>query len=156
MSHDEPTPGNPMLVHDEVANLAMHFFEDGSYHFRVVRRSVQVALARQRIEEFDIGKVDIDDAVEQPDGFKGLIPPTVVYQRQPKTLLDRQRQSGDQLRSDMRRGDEIDVVTTLALQIEHDGSELAGAHRPPFATMVDLPALAELAEEITPGEKDRS
>src|SRR5215813_14009089 len=56
----------------------------------------------------------------------------------------------------MRGGDEIDVVAASTLQVEHNLCQLPHAHWHPFTTMVDLPTLAELAEQIAPRDKNRS
>jgi hypothetical protein len=52
--------------------------------------------------------------------------------------------------------DEIDVVAASTLQVKHDLRQLPRIHGLPFTMMVDLPTLAELAEQIAPGDKNRA
>src|SRR5688572_13672134 len=110
MSNDEAMLGDAARIDDQVADLPMHLFHNGTDDLRVVSSAIQIALVGMRIKEFNVREINIDNAIEQLDRLKELVPATIVHQRLPKALFDRIGKGCDQLRYVMSRGDEIDVV----------------------------------------------
>ena len=62
----------------------------------------------------------------------------------------------EDLRDDVLGGDEIDVVATDLLKIEHDAGEFWGVHFGAFAELAGLEILAENAAEIAPAKENRA
>ena len=60
------------------------------------------------------------------------------------------------MRDDVLGGDEIDVVATDLLEIEHDAGEFWGVHFGAFAELAGLEILAENAAEIAPAKENRA
>ena len=56
----------------------------------------------------------------------------------------------------MRWADEIDVVTALALEFDHDAAEVIEGNLIPFSQTADRVILAEDASKIAVGHKNRS
>ena len=54
------------------------------------------------------------------------------------------------------RGDEVDVAAAPLLQVEHHMGEFTVAHVVAVTAMVDFPVLAEAAQQVAVGEKDRT
>src|SRR5215468_4971841 len=108
------------------------------------------------VPKFEIGHVNINDAVHPVNAFEAIVCRGVVHDRQTQPALDGDYQRFEDLRNDMLGRDKVDVVTTDALQIQHDLRELGGAHLRAFAELAGLEILAEHAAQIAPTEKDRA
>jgi hypothetical protein len=104
----------------------------------------------------EVGHVDVDDAVEQGERLQAVVAAGVVNERQAEPALSGDAQGRDDLRHDMARRDEIDVVAADRLQSQHQVGELLVARLHAFASPGNLKILAIDAAQVAPGEEDRA
>ena len=88
--------------------------------------------------------------------MQGVVCAGVIDERQFESLWDREEQRFQDLRDNMLRGHEIDVVAPALLELQHAASEFFGAqaritHR---RTLTDVEVLAENTFEVAVSEKD--
>jgi hypothetical protein len=70
------------------------------------------------------GHVDINDAVQQTQRFYTIVPSSVVDQWQVQASLRGNLDCGEDLRDHMARANQINIVATPLLKIEHHGGDL--------------------------------
>ena len=100
------------------------------------------------VPELEVGHVDVEDAVEELQRLDGIVPAGVVDQRDIQPALDGRDQRFEDLRDDVARGDEVDVVAPAPGQVKHDGGELARLDLLAFPQVADIIILAKSAKEI--------
>jgi hypothetical protein len=64
MSDDEAAPGDAVRIEPQITDLTVHLLQNRAHHLGIVGCPIEVALADSGIKKFDIGEIDIDDAVE--------------------------------------------------------------------------------------------
>ena len=155
MAHEKAALGEPLGVDDEVACLPMHLGQrrpidpDVVAHMRIFVRRLVVAI-------FEVGHVDVDDAVEQGERLQAVVAAGVVDEREAQPARGGDAQGRDDLRHDVARRDEIDVVAADRLQSQHQAGELLVARLRAFASPGNLEILAIDAAQVAPGEEDRA
>src|SRR5204863_367633 len=98
-----------------------------------------------------------DHSLQQPQGLDALVSAAIPHQGKREAVFRGDRDSLEQRRKDVRRGDEIGVPGPAPLQIEQQGRELIrrdGHRSPPFEG--ELPGLAALAGEIAAGDQHQA
>src|SRR5204863_6577441 len=98
-----------------------------------------------------------DHSLQPPQGLAALVSAAIPHQRKREAVFRGDRDSLEQRRKDVRRGDEIGVPGPAPLQIEQQGRELIrrdGHRSPPFEG--ELPGLAALAGEIAAGDQHQA
>ena len=96
--------------------------------------------------------------VADSQGFQGIVGTGVVDQRQAKALFHGGNQSLQNLGHHVFRGHQVDVVTPVSLEGEHEASQDIGEHprRTGADTLADFEILAKNAAEIAVTEEDGS
>ncbi len=112
----------------EIPDLAMHFPEAFTGGIGIVFR-FGVALGLVGFPVFEVGHVDVDDAVQKPETLEAVVEAGVVDEGNLEPSLDREGQSFQDLRHHVLGRDEVDVVAAFALQIEHQGGETLSRSR---------------------------
>jgi hypothetical protein len=95
-----------------------------------------------------------DNAVEQLDDLEVVVAAGVVDQWQPQTSRGGDTDRLDDLRHHVARGHEVDVVAAALLQGQHGIGQLAMRRALTVTPVVDLPVLAEAAQQVAVGEED--
>src|SRR5215467_10994426 len=108
------------------------------------------------VPEFKIGHVDVHQAVHTLNAFKAVVGGSVVHEGQTQAPLDCDHERFENLRDNVLGRDEVDVVTTNSLQIEHDLRKFRRSHFRPFTKLAGLEILTKYATEIAPAKKDRA
>ena len=103
---------------------------------------------------FEIGEPNVDDPLEGTDGFCALISARVVDDGDAETLLTSFGHRVRQKMGPMRSGNEIDVVRSLVLQLQHDLYETLWRDLDAEIACRDLVVLTVDAFERTAAEKD--
>ena len=85
--------------------MAVHFPHGPLVHPHIVA-DMRISMSQLRIAVLHVRHVDVDDALEQREGFGTVIATGIVDQRQGKALSRRLIDRRDDLRNDMARGDE--------------------------------------------------
>ena len=136
----------------------MHLLDRGAGARDVVGRLGQLE-PRRLVRVLEVGQVDVDRAVEQPQRLERVVAVGVVDQRQreaaPRGDVHRPRD----LRRDVARRDEADVVAPLRLQLEHDRRQPRRVHLARVAgrrprPLADLRVLAMDAVQVAAAEED--
>ncbi len=108
------------------------------------------------VPQFEVGHVDVHNAVHPLDTFEAVVRRCVVHERQAQSAVHRDHKRFQNLRNDVLGGDEIDVVAAGLLQVEHDSREFSRRHFCAFTELTRLEILAEHAAQVAPAEKDRA
>src|SRR5262249_13693714 len=105
---------------------------------------------------FQIGQVNIDDSVEQPQDLDGIVRVGVATDRELESLFGRDKNAACHLRNKVGRRYKADVMTAAVLKLKHHFSQpLVGNFILSlfFAGLRDLIILAVHAAKITVAEK---
>ena len=143
----------PLVVEHEVAHLPVHLLHRRPIDLPVVPH-VRVAVRDRRVGVLHVRHVDVDDAVEQGERLEAVVAAGVVDERQVQALARRDGDGRKDLRHDVARRHQVDVVAAHGLQGEHHLRQLVGADRAPRPLLADVPVLAEHAAQVAPGEED--
>src|ERR1039457_4752947 len=103
---------------------------------------------------FHVRQIDRHNAVQQPQGIRLFVPACVPDDRQTKALRDGQLERRHNLRQKVGRGDKIDVVYPLPLQLQHPCSQFPGGDLFAVAELTDGEVLAEYAFQGTARQKN--
>src|SRR5262249_34830174 len=156
MSHHKSAPRQPTVTLDiEIPDLPVHFANGYASALRVVF-GLEEAGARFAVPIFEVRHVDVHDAVHQLQAVQRVVGAGVVNDRQPQPTFERVRQRLQNLRDDMLWGDEIDVVATARLKLQHHGRQLTRPRLLTSALVRGLPVLTEDAFQVAPTEEDGS
>jgi hypothetical protein len=153
--HEETALRDPVLVEDQVANLAVHLTYGGPIHFDVGAH-LGVSAREVGVAVLHVRHVDVDDAVEQGERLEAVVTAGVVDERKPQAPLRRLVHGGDDLGDHVARRDEIDVVAALVLELEHHARDLGRVHLAADPLLRDVPVLTVHAAETAPREEDRA
>jgi len=138
----------------EQPDLPVHLFDCRRRVGRIVWR-LREAGSMLRVLELEVRQIDIDNAIKQPNHLKRVVAAGVVQQRygQPPAngLPERCYNVGNQ----MRGRNQIDVMASPALEIQHYAGKRRMAGLRPIPPVGNLPVLAKDAEQVAVGEKDR-
>ncbi len=154
MAHDEPATSNAPVIGDQVPHLPMHLPQSRPDHRRIMLGPAEEP-GVLFIGKLKVRHVDVNDSVQKPQRRQGIIAARVIHQRQPQALSDRDHQGLKYLRHDMARRDEVDIMTTQTLQLEHHLRQLCGAHLRAQHSGTDVVILAKDARQVAVGKKDR-
>ncbi len=155
MADQKPPAGDALFVQFQVSHLPMHLRDCNAVAPRVVGNARQ-AFAHSVVRVLHVGHVDVDHAVEKPQGGERIVAPCVVDERQPETLVRSQDQGGEYLRHHMAGRDEVDVLAAQILKSQHGCGDLGRTLFPPPTEMAEIVVLAEHAGQIAAGEEDRA
>jgi hypothetical protein len=154
MPDDEAATGHPALVQHELADLAVHLDDRLARDLRVVG-ALQIPPRRRVRAQFEIGHVDVDDAVHQAEAVERVVGARVVDDRKLEAPGVCERQRFEDLRDDMLRRDPVDVVAADRLEVDHDLGQPLGRDQLASHLPRDVVVLAEDAAEVAPREEDR-
>ena len=139
----------------QVADLAVHLDDGGAVDLGVIRGGGEL-FGGAGVGVFHVGQIDVDEAVEEPQGFEVVVAAGVVNdgEHQPKAAgLD---DGFGHRRGEMRGRHEVDVDAADPLEVEHDLDELIDGEVAAAAAVADVGILAKDAAEVAAGKKDRS
>lgn len=153
MSDQQPATGKTMIIQTQIANLSMHFLQCDTRSVGVIG-GFATAGGRFGTPELEVGHIDVDDSIEQIEGFFGFISAGVVYKRQVEAVFRGMMKSGKYLRDHMGRGHEINIMTSLFLQGEHHVCKLSVGNGNPVVVMAYIEVLAKKTKQVTAGEED--
>src|SRR5262249_32281264 len=108
------------------------------------------------IPEFEVRHVNVHHPVHPANTFQTIVGRSVVNQREMQAAIDGDHERLQNLRHHVLGRDEVDVVTTDSLQIEHDSRELRRSDFGALAELARLEVLTENTAQIAPAEKDRA
>ena len=108
--------GDPLLVQFQVAYLAMHLFQGRRDHLRVVGR-LGVLGRNVPPRVFEVRHIDVEDSVEEPQGFDRVVAARVVDQGHGQALFNGQGEGLQDLGGKMRRADKVEVMAADLLQM---------------------------------------
>src|SRR5262249_44902988 len=120
--HQHTAQGQAVLVHLQVADLAVHLRNDFAGHLRVVDRG-QVLAAGLLVPQLEVRHVRVHQTFQDLEPVQAVVGTRVVDQRQAQAAGDGVRQSLDDLRGDVLGGDEVDVVAAHLLEAEHHAGQ---------------------------------
>jgi hypothetical protein len=103
---------------------------------------------------FCVRHIDINNAIEQPEGFDSIVSATVIDNRDMKTLVCCNPDRSHHLRDDMRRRYDIDVMATLLLEADHHARHMFTGYLAAPAALTDVMVLAVFARKVAVGDKD--
>jgi hypothetical protein len=146
MTHYQTALRDPLVIDHEVANLTVHLSNRRRSGLWVVISLEGVRAGEIRTLILEIRQIEVDDAFELPYDTGVVVAAAVVDQRDAETALDGVNQGADDVRYDVGRSHQIDVVAAAALEAEHGGCEVAMRKVSAITTVVDLPVLTEDAE----------
>ena len=153
MPQDHPAAQHPVGAVDREARLVHHGLDGLLCHRKVVGGGAH--LGREGGGDvFQVGQPDVDEALPAPDAVRRLVAAGVADDGQVQPGVPGQGQGGDDPGLPLPRGDQIDVVGPLCLQVQKDlGQPL---HRDLLAKTLgaDGVVLAVAALEGAPREKD--
>ena len=92
----------------------MHRGDHGAGGIGVVAGD-EIVPAMLGVPQLEIGHVNVHQAVHQPDALEAIIGRGIIDQRQPQTALDRKHEGLEDLRHDVFRSDEVDVMAAKLL-----------------------------------------
>ena len=144
MPHQHAPQRQSLLVHLQLADLGVHRGDHSASGLGVVA-GAEVAATMLGIPQFEIRHVNIDHPVHEPDAIHAVVGRSIIDQRQVQAALDCQHQSLENLRHDVFGGDEVDVMATERLQLEHHARKVLGPIFCAFAQLARLEVLAEHA-----------
>ena len=153
VADEEAAFGEPFFVHLEGADLAVHLAHDLAGGGGVVF-GFEVAEGEVVVPEFEVGHVDVDDAVEEVEAVEGVVGGGVVDDGQAQAALDGDGEGFEELGHDVFGGDEVDVMAAAVLQGEHHLGEAFGRGFVAGRFLANVEVLAEDAAEVAPGEED--
>jgi len=96
----------------------------------------------------EIGKINVDDAVQKTDDFRVLIASAVIYQRKVKALPAGDAQGVNQNGKVRRRGYRFDGMAALFLKGKHDLCKGRGVKSLSANMVTDLKILTVAAAEV--------
>lgn len=98
--------------------------------------------------ELEVGHVYINDPVQDSERLKTVVAARIVDERKPEASVDCDGKRCKDLGNNVGRRDEVYIVASLSLQLEHDVCKLAriafGANR----AVADVAILTERAEQV--------
>ena len=133
----------------------MHLFDRCLIAGHVIG-DLAVAPCDGRIAVFEVGHVDVDDAVQQVQGRQRVVAARVVDDGQPQPARCCQRHGFDDLRDHVRRRHQVDVVTAHRLQAEHHIGNARRVVRLTGHLLADVVVLAEDTAQVAVGKEDRA
>ena len=155
VAHQQAALRDAVCVEPQIADLAIHFAHGGEVDLDVIAY-MGILVGNCRITVFHVRHVYIDDPVEQLQCLGAVVAAGVVDQWQAQSLVCGNIDRGNDLRHDVAGRDEIDVVTTLFLQLQHHFGECLRRYLVTCALLTDVPVLAENAAQVAPAEKNRA
>jgi len=155
MADEQSAARDTAFIHDQIADLAVHFFDGSLVDCRVVADEREL-LPDGGVGVLHIGHVDVDQAVHQAERLGRVVAAGVVDDGQPQSRLDGDRQSHDDLWDDVRRRNQVDIVCSLLLQIEHHRRQALRRHRSPGHALADVVVLTILAVQIAARKEYRA
>jgi hypothetical protein len=153
VADEEAALGDAVGVELEVADLAVHLVYGLLVDGGIVGDAGELA-ADVGVGVFDIGHIDIDHAIEEGEGLEGVVATGVVDEGEVEAGAGGDEEGSEDLGDDMGGADEVDVVATGLLELEHDGGELLGGGWFAAADLADVIVLAVEALQVAAGEKD--
>ena len=153
VADEESAGGHAARVKFEVADLAVHFAHGSPVDLRVIGDARQVFSGFGGVV-FHVGHVDVEHAIEQLEGLDAVVSAGVVDEGDVKSLLDCDEQGVKDLGHDVRGRDEVDVVASLGLKIEHEFGDGVGGEVAADSVGAEFGVLAEHAAEVAPGKED--
>ena len=75
---NRPPAGHPLLIHHQVAHLAVHLLDGLAGDLGVVLRLAQI-LGHCRVPKLEVRHVNIHHPVQEPQGLQGVIPSGIIY-----------------------------------------------------------------------------
>jgi len=153
MPHEEPAPGDPILVADQITHLPLHFLKRRDVRVHVAGR-VAVEGGFFRVRVLHVWHVDVNDPVGHPKRLDALEAAAVVNDRKAESLLDGQ---DERLRDGVQvvgGRDEVEVVALHALEHEEALGEFGVGDFGAVSELADGEILAELAAHGAVREED--
>jgi hypothetical protein len=155
MAQENPAQRKTVLVHSQFADLRVHRGNHIARGFGIIAGN-KIFPAMLGVPEFEIGHVNVHDPVHPSNAFEAVVSRGVVNEREMQTAFDGDHERFQNLRHDVLGRDEVDVVATNSLQIEHDPRKRGSANFGAFAKLAGLKILAKDTTQIAPAEKDRA
>jgi hypothetical protein len=155
VAQDHAPAGQPALVEDEVADLAVHLFDRLACDLGVVR-PLEISARPLARPDLEVGHVDVHDAVHQPQAVEAVVRARVVDDRQLEAADDGVGQGLEYLRDDVLRRDPVDVVAADRLELEHHRPEPLRRRALAPNLPRDFVVLAKDAAQVAAAEEDRA
>ena len=153
MTNQKTTLGDTLFIQLQITHLAVHLPDRSEAGLHVISH-MGIFVGQYGVTVFHVGHVDIDNAVEQGQGFGAVVAAGVVDQRDAQALAGGDVYGTYNLRYDVAGGDEVDIVATLGLQLEHHPGDFFRFYFMAQALLTDLPVLAINAAQAAPGKED--
>src|SRR3990172_9603516 len=147
--------GQSVLVELQRPDLAVHLPDDTTRCLGIVW-CLHVKPAHLPVPELEVRHVDIHDAVEQTQGVHRVVGAGVVDNGKTQSQFNCNGQRLQDLRHDVLRGNEVDVVASLILEEEHHSGEVCGGNNSPLSELADVEVQAIHTTEVAPSKEDRA
>ena len=105
---------------------------------------------------FQIRKINIHQPFQMAQCLRRFIAAGIVYNGKMQPLLFCLLQCNNDLRQKMSRGDEVDIIGPLFLQLQKDFRQMLRSNDSSGLTQSNIMILTKDTSEITAGEKDGS
>src|SRR6266446_7271680 len=133
--------------------MGVHGRDHAACGFSVIAGN-EIFSAMLGIPEFEIGHMDVHYPIHPLNAFEAIVGGGVINKRQTQAAFYCDNQRFQNLRHHVLRRDEVDVVTTDPLQIEHHLRKLTRRDFGAFTELAGLKILAKNTAQIAPAEKD--
>lgn len=159
VGHDEVTDheaaaGDAIGADLEGADLAVHFEEGSLNRLGVIACTTEVFAGHVVIGVFEVGEVDINDAVEELEDVEVFPAAGIVDDGEAESFGGGFVEGEEDVRRVVGGCDDVDVVATLALECEHHIGEVVDGADAAVAAVTDVIVDAEDAAEAAVTEED--
>ncbi len=154
VAYDQALTGVISSVQFEDGSLQGHFANSFRSSGEVIW-STGVTLGELGRMIFHIGKVDVDDIVENLDDGYVFVAIRVINQGERESFLAGDSQRPEEGKDDMGRGYEVDIQGAFVLEIEHHRSELVIRNLMTLVEPTELVVLTEEALQVAAREENR-
>src|SRR3990170_4780157 len=147
--------GQSVLVQLQRPDLAVHLPDDTTRCLGIVWR-LHVKPAHLPVPELEVRHVDVHDVVEQTQGVHRVVGAGVVDDRETQSQFNCNGQRLQDLRHDVLRGNEVDVVAPLVLEEEHHARKVGRGNYYALSQLADVEVQAIHTAEVAPSKEDRA
>ena len=150
MPHDGAAYGEAVFIEGERSCLANHFPNRRFRHGRVIGCAREGG-GERRVGVFEIGEVDVHEALQRAERFHPLVAAAVVYHGDGRAIERERLTDGDEVR---RGADEVDVMRACGDELAEDVRQAFGGDGAAGRGAADGVILAKGAGQRAAAEKD--